>query len=223
MKQDIIDWGSYGRDIGVEVTGLGHEGSLEGNIEGLGHARIDWSGDDDDDDDLYESIGLEDVVQFDGGDYAGGDYLIEVSADEFAGFFSAVGKLAKSVSRDIKKMGRVVGKVSKAVRPVLVAGAVGSAILFPPAAPAFAGAAAAATLAMQLESKKPRRRTAARRIIKNTKRIATSRKETPLRRQAASRALRGIRTVSRARYKSRIRRKRFAFVVTRTGMVIRVR
>jgi len=91
--------------------------------------------------------------------------------DDFEGFFSDIGKLAKNVSRTVKKGARGVAKATRPIVKVVtskefaIASGAAISIVCPAAAPAIGAAIVAAQMVKSLDSQDPGEKKAAAKVI----------------------------------------------------------
>jgi hypothetical protein len=183
-----VEFGQFGAvtrgPYTVTVTGIGHSGKLSGEIEGLGSAVVQWSGDD-----IFANSEIE---HFTGTEVFSGDEYFGNIADYDEGFGEDeidYGSLFKFRLPAGQSKGKVVtekhlwrhGKFSfqnlaKGVAKVAATGAAGAAIVFPPAGGTLAvvagAAGAAATIASQLDSKDSARKAKGEAVIAATMKLA---------------------------------------------------
>jgi hypothetical protein len=248
----VVDWGSVGSDIAVtgnwrkhpftvkaswsgeeEAEHMGYLGSdlavvLHGNV--AGHS-VDGS------------------ATFGGAEHDIGALFDDVSGEDDEdyglGFFKRLSRAVKHPSRTIKSVAsaathplrslkgaaRGVASVAKTISKNKTLIAVGGAALmaFPPTAPAGAAVLTAVATMKTAEAAIPKnasraamkliakRRENARKVVVNT---ATAAKAGNV---DAQRAMKVFKTVRKARKRASARRQKFAFVVSRNGMVHRVK
>lgn len=197
----MTEWGEYGWDD--------YEYGRDINV----NARLQWSGDP-----LFDNLEQYDVEHL--AQFAGEEDFEEYEDDDYSGWF-------KNLTRGIKKGVRsAAGTIKVVAKPVaLVAAGAVSAVVFPPAAPVFATAAAqaavAGVVAAQIESSIPERRRKGQATLAATRKLSENPKASPVQRKAALAAVHGITIAANARRMAG--KKKTAFVVTKRGLVVRVK